>query len=984
MIVLVLDRAMLESAALWKGSLEGLGGALAMEKIFWHKEVPTSQSKVDPKSNHELLHTHAKDERTVELDGNVYSAAEIHSSYFIRLLSVLAVDHRVSRIALSRPLRTLNKNARSITQSGSVGYEPFSAAGLNGTNTIVGLSDTGIDESSCFFRDAVHGKVPQSNAINVLVDSKYRKIVQYVNYSGSGGDYKNGHGSHVAGTLAGYCMYQSPADNANYNEYRGIASGAKIAFFDIGVNDSAEDLLLPYELGDYLYPIAYAAGARVHSNSWGGGYWYDAYCMETDTYLFENQDFTIFFAGGNDGSTGIETVLSPALAKNAVAVGCTDNGNANGQRIDNIASFSSHGPSPDGRLKPDILAPGFSLYSVAARSENSAGESCGLEWKAGTSMSTPVAAASALLIRLTFFLQILQYFMDKNFWAAYCDRKHAICRSGGFSPSGVLVKAVLLHSGQQVSLYNSAIPLGNTPDDYQGYGRVDLLNVLPLASSPFSLFVYYGNTPVSGNRPAMGSKRDELNNNEQVHIAAPIPGVWQVAVQAKLLSESPFQNYSLVITTSGSVAQMEVNVALYSRVVGGGWGTKDSYIILANRSDDLASLGSFPQSAPTVQLKDDFACLSAGCYVAKLQLEGGSASVRGSSLGIPESFCVTPPIEYTANTTNIAPEAFEGSCVASCLAKDHVLVPLLPFEYQGGGWNDAYYFIRPISSFIARDSSSSSSSSLLESVSMQSEAGQNGFASVLVADTLQSGFDDFREYLADDAIEFPQIFFPDEKVIHRSAGKKPLDFVDDPISLLDLTCPFQVNISFPIAKICIADEADSDNSYVTFFSKIGYNATNYADFGQLPETVADLQNMQSLEAVSAAALREGLLAGGALLLRGWKSHQLSIASILSANNPTTSQPSSSTSDGKKSASFQSAVIVITVFIVILLLLAFVQWYRSRSASTTEESRSGQAAPYDESSVHSMTPSMIEELRFSLPAPLTRWLGLASPPSDYKQ
>ena len=45
--------------------------------------------------------------------------------------------------------------------------------------------------------------------------------------------------------------------------------------------------------------------------------------METDRYLFENQDFTIFFAGGNDGSTGIETVLSPALAKNAVAVGCT-------------------------------------------------------------------------------------------------------------------------------------------------------------------------------------------------------------------------------------------------------------------------------------------------------------------------------------------------------------------------------------------------------------------------------------------------------------------------------------------------------------------------------------------------------------------------------------------------------------------------------------------------------------------------------------
>ena len=74
---------------------------------------------------------------------------------------------------------------------------------------------------------------------------------------------RNGHGSHVAGTLAGYCMYQSPVDNANYNEYRGIASGAKIAFFDIGVNDSAEDLLLPYELGDYLYPIAYAGATQI-------------------------------------------------------------------------------------------------------------------------------------------------------------------------------------------------------------------------------------------------------------------------------------------------------------------------------------------------------------------------------------------------------------------------------------------------------------------------------------------------------------------------------------------------------------------------------------------------------------------------------------------------------------------------------------------------------------------------------------------------
>ena len=69
--------------------------------------------------------------------------------------------------------------------------------------------------------------------------------------------------------------------------------------------------------------------------------------------------------------------------------------------MDTISYFSSIGPSPDGRIKPDILAPGSSIYSVAARSENSEAtdSDCALEWKAGTSMSTPVAAANALLIR---------------------------------------------------------------------------------------------------------------------------------------------------------------------------------------------------------------------------------------------------------------------------------------------------------------------------------------------------------------------------------------------------------------------------------------------------------------------------------------------------------------------------------------------------------------------------------------------------------
>lgn len=60
----------------------------------------------------------------------------------------------------------------------------------------------------------------------------------------------------------------------------------------------------------------------------------------------------------------------------------------------------------------------------------------------GTSMSAPAAAGSALLVR--------EYFSDttKRFWTAVCNSAYRLCLP--FTPSGVLVKAILLHSGSQM------------------------------------------------------------------------------------------------------------------------------------------------------------------------------------------------------------------------------------------------------------------------------------------------------------------------------------------------------------------------------------------------------------------------------------------------------------------------------------------------------------------------------------------------------
>jgi hypothetical protein len=222
------------------------------------------------------------------------------------LVTTIAESHNVARIALSRPIRLQNDFARCTVQtaekSGNVDHdEIFTVANLKGAGVVVGISDSGVDENSCFFRDP-KGKVPRVSRDeferNPHFDASYRKIIQYVAYtsSGSEGDWSNGHGSHTSGTIAG-----NDLDNSEgLGQYNGMASEAKIAFFDIGEKEQGE-LDVPWNMTKIFKP-AYHAGARIHSNSWGGGYWYDLYCSIVDKYVYETDDFLAVFAAGNDGN----------------------------------------------------------------------------------------------------------------------------------------------------------------------------------------------------------------------------------------------------------------------------------------------------------------------------------------------------------------------------------------------------------------------------------------------------------------------------------------------------------------------------------------------------------------------------------------------------------------------------------------------------------------------------------------------------------
>ncbi len=80
-----------------------------------------------------------------------------------------------------------------------------------------------------------------------------------------------------------------------------------------------------------------------------------------------NQQMVIVMAAGNEGIDGLR---SPGTAKNVITVGASENvhflGDFDGCGVDDtgaddaddIADFSSRGPAEDGRMKPDLVAPG--------------------------------------------------------------------------------------------------------------------------------------------------------------------------------------------------------------------------------------------------------------------------------------------------------------------------------------------------------------------------------------------------------------------------------------------------------------------------------------------------------------------------------------------------------------------------------------------------------------------------------------------------
>ena len=426
--------------------------------------------------------------------GIPYVRVELPGDRAAQVLDVLAGSDPVAWIDQYVAERELNADSVGVIQNNTAsgGLPPTATPVWNrdliGTGQIVAVADTGVDRNEDYFirhdngqgalEEITDAELVQPGELGTLYPE--RKVVGYWYPPGASpyddsalcnddGPRTSYHGTHVASSILGDSGTPSSPSEPNYDVGDGMAPNAQLLVLDLGNDETG--CLSGFSSATYADLMRQAAGAGAHiiSVSIGAspppndegtpdpsrdGYFFSDFSVDTVSYQLE--DMLGIFAAGNDGdllSSG--AVSHPAASKHALAVGATGHGTD-----PNRADFSSPGPSFDGRIKPDIMAPGTDIRSAAGDDNDQNpllpfGNAPSQASKSGTSMATPTVSGGTALLR--------QYFID-GFYPT--GRRSA---PDSLVPSGALMKAALL---------NGTSTYADTPSINTGFGRIWLDNSL--------------------------------------------------------------------------------------------------------------------------------------------------------------------------------------------------------------------------------------------------------------------------------------------------------------------------------------------------------------------------------------------------------------------------------------------------------------------------------------------------------------------------
>ena len=579
--------------------------------------------------------------------------------------------------------------------------------------------------------------VDDCNSLTGHPDLPSTRIAFQNNPTGQTGS-QGGHGFLNANIIGGFNNGTGSAveDTSGFNYGLGIAPFATMGVTAIFGSGSASPT--SWE------STAYGQNARISSNSWGfqtptgapvasydtNAQAYDGIVRDAQTGTAGLQQMTIVFAAGNDGSSS-NTVSSPGTAKNIISVGAGENvrqtgtdgcgvTNTGANSANDVIGFSSRGPvnsaGGDGRVKPDIMAPGTHIEAGVPQSNYNGSSVCNqffpagqtlYGWSSGTSHSCPAVAGGAALV--------YQDFLNK----------------GLGTPSPAMIKAVLMNS----AAYMTGTGANDTlPSNNQGMGRMDLgrafdstariradqtqafgatgetqtfTGTVSTTSQPFRVTLAWTDAPgpttgapwvnnldlevtvggntykgnvFSGANSVTGGTADGKNNVESVFIPAGVSGSFTVTVRATNIAgdgvpgnaDTTDQDFALVIynATAGSATSPTIGVSpssfSFSATAGGANPANQSLSITNVGGGTLNWTASSNQTWLTVSPTSGAAPSTATVSVNISGLPAGtfSGAITVSATGAtntPVSVPVTLTVNAAGGTELIVNGGFEGS-----------------------------------------------------------------------------------------------------------------------------------------------------------------------------------------------------------------------------------------------------------------------------------------------------------------------------------
>jgi hypothetical protein len=395
-----------------------------------------------------------------------------------------------------------NRNALWVTDTGERDKLAATAPGrLDGAGQTAAVADTGVNyipddngraqaafsdcnaAGQCKLADYVQatpGDLPAELGTVRSTGHKHRKMAGYFNLAGADPKARSmegsWHGTHVSGSVNG----DYPDANGGYGtrnrEADGIAVASRLIFQDIESDGGLAGLpSSPYDLFNQVYDLNRNGqydpleDARTHNNSYGAIYpEVDAGGgTATDDFIHDHPDMTVVFSAANSGPDPASLAGGPQVSKNVITSCASANGRQPLVSPDSAASFSSHGPTLDGRIKPDVCTPGQINVSPKGGTVNED------HYLQGTSMSGPMLVGLVTLVR--------QYFWDgygPTGGDGFARGTRTLARR--HNPSAALVKAVTINSAQRMrGVYTGddgtdRAQDGQWPSSGQGWGKVEL------------------------------------------------------------------------------------------------------------------------------------------------------------------------------------------------------------------------------------------------------------------------------------------------------------------------------------------------------------------------------------------------------------------------------------------------------------------------------------------------------------------------------